>query len=88
MGRNVRYMKIQFNGSLAGLAEVYIFEETDLSPKSNLLSGTVIGTTGSWNNNASATRDAVFDFDVNTFFDAPSGTGGWARFRYECYVFN
>lgn len=88
LGRNVRYMKIQFNGSLAGLAEVYIFEETDLSPKSNLLSGTVIGTTGSWNNNASATRDAVFDFDVNTFFDAPSGTGGWARFRYECYVFN
>lgn len=46
-----------------------------LPPK---LTGTVIGTTGSWNNDPNATRAAVFDDNLNTFFDALEGTGAWA----------
>lgn len=41
------------------------------------LTGTVIGTSGSFNNSG-ATRDRVFDNDLSTFFDAPVGDGAWA----------
>lgn len=74
LGRQVRYVKIVFT-STAALAEVNIFGSMQEPLKRGLLTGTVTGTTGSWNNNLSATRDAVFDFDVNTFFDAPASTG-------------
>ena len=35
------------------------------------LSGTVIGTTGSWNNSGN-TRDKAFDGNTATYFDAPT----------------
>jgi hypothetical protein len=41
-----------------------------------LASGTVIGTTGSFNN-SSNTRDKVFDLNVSTYFDAPNADGSW-----------
>jgi hypothetical protein len=34
------------------------------------ISGSVIGTTESWDNNSSMTRDKAFDGDPITFFDA------------------
>lgn len=37
------------------------------------LTGTVIGTEGSWD--GKSTRDKVFDDDLSTFFDAPKGAG-------------
>ncbi len=37
--------------------------------------GTVIGTAGSWNNNASTTKAAAFDGNLNTYFDPANGTG-------------
>ncbi|TAG09387.1 MAG: hypothetical protein EAZ42_07145, partial [Verrucomicrobia bacterium] len=40
------------------------------------LTGTVIGTTGSWNNNG-YTRDKAFDGDTNSFFDAAGANGNW-----------
>jgi hypothetical protein len=40
------------------------------------LTGTVIGTLGSYGNNASRTRDKAFDKDITTFYDAASD-GGW-----------
>jgi hypothetical protein len=46
-----------------------------LPPK---LTGTMIGTTGSWNNDPNATRAAVYDGNLNTFFDALEGVGAWA----------
>lgn len=42
------------------------------------LTGTIIGTTGSWNNNASTTRSAVFDGRLDTYFDATQSYGAWA----------
>ncbi len=42
------------------------------------LTGTVIGTAGSWNNNADATRDAAYDGLLNTFFDSTQANGAWA----------
>ncbi len=42
------------------------------------LTGTVIGTTGSWNNNSSTTRSAVFDGLMDTYFDAAQADGAWA----------
>lgn len=42
------------------------------------LTGTVIGTTGSWNNNSATTRSAVFDGDITTYFDALQADGAWA----------
>ncbi|MCU7552738.1 alginate lyase family protein [Chitinophagaceae bacterium LB-8] len=38
------------------------------------LTGTLIGTSGSWSNNAATTKAAAVDGNLNTFFDGPSGT--------------
>ncbi len=42
-----------------------------------LLTGSVIGTAGSYNNSG-ATVDKVFDGSLTTFFDAPTANGTWA----------
>ncbi|HSY18968.1 MAG TPA: glycoside hydrolase family 97 N-terminal domain-containing protein [Candidatus Acidoferrales bacterium] len=43
---------------------------------SQLLTGTVIGTSGSFANSGN-TRDKVFDGNLTTFFDAPTTSGAW-----------
>ncbi len=40
------------------------------------LTGTIIGTTGSYNNSGN-TRDKAFDSNTGTFFDAPGANGNW-----------
>jgi hypothetical protein len=40
------------------------------------LTGTVLGTTGSYNNNGN-TRDKAFDGSTTTYFDSPLQTGSW-----------
>jgi len=42
----------------------------------NKLSGTIIGTSGSWNNSGNTIAKA-FDGNLNTFFDAPVNSGAW-----------
>lgn len=42
------------------------------------LIGKVIGTSGSWSGSSTSTRNAVFDGDITTFFDAPVADGAWA----------
>ncbi|HEY9542149.1 MULTISPECIES: discoidin domain-containing protein [Bacteroidales] len=56
----------------ANVAEIYFF---DISGKE--IKGKVIGTEGAWGNRKDYTRDAVFDGDILTFFDAPNGDGSW-----------
>lgn len=72
LGRNVRYVRIAFNSTTAGLAEVNLYGEPTLPAMTNILNGTVIGTTGSYKDDASVTRDAAFDYNINSYFDAPS----------------
>jgi beta-galactosidase len=45
-------------------------------PHNYKLSGTVIGTPGSWANSGNTITNAV-DGDITTFFDAPTGNGDW-----------
>ena len=74
LGQNIRYIRISFGNSNAALGEMNVFGDKTLPEKINLLSGTVIGTNGSWDNNLSVTKEYVFDFNPNTYFDAPSGS--------------
>jgi hypothetical protein len=93
LGRNVSFIRIKFTSDIAGLAEVKVGGATTLPFNDKLFTGTIIGTSGSWNNNLNATKEAAFDFDANTFFDAPSGApspqwvgldlGYQAEFRIE-----
>lgn len=56
----------------ANVAEIYFFDMSGKETK-----GKLIGTEGSWGDNKDRTRDAVFDSDILTFFDAPDGDGSW-----------
>jgi uncharacterized protein YjdB len=44
---------------------------------STKLTGTIIGTPGSWGGNASVTKDKVFDGNTSTFFDSDVASGAW-----------
>jgi PKD repeat protein len=59
------------NGSNQASMTINVF-----APGTCKLSGTIIGTDGSWNNNGS-TREKAFDGNTNTFFDSPSPNGSW-----------
>ncbi len=74
LGQKIRYIRVNFGSANAALTEINVFGGDDWSEKKNLISGTVIGTNGSWNNDASATKEYVFDYNINSFFDAPFGS--------------
>jgi len=73
LGQYVAQIRIRFTSDIAGLAEVKVGGAPEITFDNSLLTGTVVGTAGSWNNVANTTKEAAFDFDSNTFFDAPSG---------------
>ena len=75
LGKNIQYARIKFLNPAINIAELRFFGGSSYLEKENQISGTVIGTSGSWNNVAEATKEAVFDFDTETFFDAPASTG-------------
>jgi predicted alpha-1,6-mannanase (GH76 family) len=53
----------------------------------NKLSGTIIGTSGSWNNSGN-TIAKVFDGNLTTFFDGPDATGDWVGLDFGAGVSN
>jgi hypothetical protein len=55
------------------VAELYFFQ----SGNEQAIRGKIIGTEGSYSNNPQLTREAAFDDDPLTFFDAPDPSGGW-----------
>lgn len=74
-GEDISFVRVTFTSALAGLAEVRVGGSRDPSTLDNsFLSGTIIGTAGSWEDNPDATRTAAMDFDSSTFFDGPSGS--------------
>ncbi len=68
----------------SGVETLNSAEATLLYPK---LSGTVIGTAGSWNNSGN-TISKVFDNNLVTYFDGPSGSGCWAGLDFGVGVSN
>lgn len=73
-GDDISYVKVTFTSHLAGLAEVRVGGSGQKGLiKDDVLSGTIIGTSGAWNNNEKNMKEAAMDFDGDTFFDGPSG---------------
>lgn len=60
--------------SFCNMAEIMFFEKG----KKEKRQGVVIGTEGSWGNRDNNTKEAAFDGDILTAFDAPQGRGCWA----------
>ena len=65
--------------------------ETSNSPEAAVrvpkLTGGIIGTAGSWNNSGNTITN-VFDNNLNTYFDAPSGDGDWVGLDFGVGVTN
>ena len=72
--------------ALNGLGESAISQYVEGIPD-NPLSGTVIGTAGSWSNDGDVIAD-VFDNNLNTFFDGPDSTGDWVGLDFGAGVSN
>ena len=64
---------VKGTSAASNACEVNIYETKQLS-------GTVIGTNGSYNNNASTTKMAAVDGDLNTYFDAVADDGAWVGY--------
>jgi unsaturated chondroitin disaccharide hydrolase len=74
--RYVRYLSP--NGSNGNIAEMKVFgQPTTTAPPPTQLTGTVIGTAGSYNNSGNTIAKA-FDGNPSTFFDGPTANGDWA----------
>lgn len=56
----------------ANIAELYFFDHSGKEIK-----GKIIGTEGSWGDRQAYTREAAFDGNILTFFDAPDGDSTW-----------
>jgi beta-galactosidase len=69
--RCLRYLSP--NNGWGNIAELEFYS---LGPHVSLLSGTIIGTSGSWNNSTN-TKEKAMDGSITTYFDAPIGTGAW-----------
>jgi beta-galactosidase len=69
-----RYLR--YLGPANGYGNISELEFYSLGPHNNLLTGTIIGTSGSWNNGGN-TKEKAMDGSLTTFFDAASGNGNW-----------
>ncbi|MEI6078550.1 MAG: glycoside hydrolase family 2 TIM barrel-domain containing protein, partial [Verrucomicrobiota bacterium] len=78
-GSSLGYVRVNFTNLPAGLtpalAEVSVGGAQTLTFKTNQLGGTIIGTLGSYNNSGN-TRELAMDWDLTSYFDAPSSTSG------------
>ena len=68
MNESARYWRYYPpDGAYCNIAELAFYEKDSIRP----VTGKVIGTEGSYRKEATHTREAVFDGDILTFFDAP-----------------
>jgi fibronectin type 3 domain-containing protein len=54
-----------------------ISAEAKVTPAAARLTGTLIGTSGSWGNNPATTAAAALDGNLSTYFDGPTANGDW-----------
>ena len=80
-GRGIVRIRVRFvaptGGPLPELAEIQVGGPGGAKLPAGRLAGTVIGTPGSYGDKLGATREAAFDGELATFFDAPSPSGAW-----------
>jgi regulation of enolase protein 1 (concanavalin A-like superfamily) len=60
-------------GTAGGPASVTVYDASKIT-------GTVIGTSGSWNNVSSATKTAAVDGNLGTYFDSTQGSGAYVGY--------
>jgi hypothetical protein len=72
--------------ALNGFGQSANSSEVEAIPN-NPLSGTIIGTSGSWDNEGNTITN-VFDGNLNTFFDGPDSTGDWVGLDFGPGVSN
>ena len=68
-----RYFSSDYLYSYCNMAEIYFFEKDSIKPSY----GKIIGSSGSYRQESGYTKEAVFDGDILTFFDAPEANGCW-----------
>lgn len=61
------------DGCFCNIAEILFYAKGDTVK----LQGKIIGTEGSWRDNPARYKEAAFDGDILTSFDAPEEKGGW-----------
>lgn len=61
------------NGAHCNIAEIFFYEVGSNKP----IKGKIIGTSGSWRTDGRYAKEAVFDRDALTFFDAPRADSCW-----------
>jgi len=78
-GRAVSGVRVRFaaNGPVPELAEVSVGGDKLVQFPPGRISGTIIGTEGSFLNRPETTREAAFDGRFDTFFDAPGTDNAW-----------
>jgi alpha-glucosidase len=64
------------SGGGSGFAARFYRAPTFALSTNQLLTGTIIGTDGSWSG-AGNTKEKVFDGSLTTYFDAPTASGAW-----------
>lgn len=79
-----RYWRYYTNqpGAFSNMAEIYFLKKDSLQASY----GRVIGTDGSWNDSPSNTKNAVFDKNILTFFDAPELPESWVGMDFGAPV--
>jgi hypothetical protein len=75
-GNHVVKVRVTGTRNAASKGVVVPADRIDVWPDSHGLNGTVLGTTGSWNNQGN-TRDKAFNGNLNDFFDSPTADGAW-----------
>ena len=82
-GDSIFYVRVQFtglpDGQPAGLTEVSVGGAIgkDLPMDPAQLTGKIIGTPGSWENNPAITMEAAMDGNQETYFDSSEKNGAW-----------
>ncbi len=68
------------DGSACNIAELEFYGDNEGADR---LTGRIIGTPGSWNNDPSRTMDKVFDGDGLSFYDASEDDGAWVGMDFD-----